>query len=198
LVDASNKAIENAFKKRSNDWSQVQPEWGLANNAAFIIAPRKLTKNVDLAGRSFLHDYTWQNDTHFAILELILTAPMVVTNWINMQYNASVCDNQKFGCGNKVLHNAVASNMGVFEGNGGDLRIGLSLQSLHNGKTWMHQPQRLSVYVAAPQAAITAIIEKHETVRQLIDNNWLYLHHWDGAGEIARYYRGEWTLQTVN
>ncbi len=196
LANESDKKIAHALIKRSRDWSQVQPEWGLANNAAFIIAPRHWTENLNLEGRSFLHDYTWQADTGFAILELILTAPMIVTNWINMQYNASVFDNHKFGCGNKVLHNAVTNNMGVFEGNGGDLRIGLSLQSLHNGKQWMHQPQRLAVYVAAPQEAIEEIINTHENVRQLIDNNWLYLNHWDGSGKIIRYYRGQWLPQT--
>ena len=32
-----------------------------------------------------------------------MTAPMVVTNWINMQYHASTVDNQRYGSGNKVL-----------------------------------------------------------------------------------------------
>lgn len=99
---------------------------------------------MNLQGRSFLHDYQWQKDKDFAVLELIMTAPMVATNWINMQDNASVTDNLKYGCGNKVLHNAVGGNIGVFEGNGGDLRIGLAMQSLHDGEKWMHQPQRLA------------------------------------------------------
>ena len=51
-----------------------------------------------------------------------MTAPMIVTHWINMQYNASMTDNHKFGSGNKLLHNALGGNLGVFEGNAGDLR----------------------------------------------------------------------------
>jgi uncharacterized protein YbcC (UPF0753/DUF2309 family) len=181
------------FQSRARDWSQVRAEWGLANNASFIVAPRHRTRHLNLEGRSFLHDYTWQNDEGFVILELIMTAPMVVTNWINMQYNASVTDNLKYGSGNKVLHNVVGGNIGVFEGNGGDLRIGLPLQSLHDGERWAHQPLRLSVYLAAPRKAIADIAGKHAVVRQLIDNDWLYLFRLDDDGQgIERFYQGEW------
>lgn len=188
----SQKQRNKAYQKRSKDWSQVRPEWGLAGNHSFIIAPRSLTRSLNLAGKVFLHDYDWQQDNAFAVLELLLTAPMVVTHWINMQYNASVTDNQKFGCGNKVLHNAVAGNIGVFEGNGGDLRIGLSMQSVHNGKRWMHTPQRLSVYVDAPQQAIADIVQKHEHIQHLVDNQWLYLFCCQQRNNISRLYQGNW------
>ena len=149
------------------------------------------TRHLDLQGRSFLHDYDQDNDPDFSILERILTAPMLVTHWINMQYNLSVTDNFKFGCGNKVLHNAVGGNIGVFEGNGGDLRIGLSMQSLNDGQKWMHTPVKLAVYVAAPKAAIEDIAAKHDIVRQLIDNGWLYFFQWEGD-KIQRFYQQQW------
>ena len=193
LAEVNPAKLAGLLQKRSRDWSQVRPEWGLANNASFIVAPRAFTRALDLSGRSFLHDYRWQNDEGFNILELIMTAPMIVTNWINMQYNASVADNQKYGSGNKVLHNIVGGNLGVFEGNGGDLRIGLAMQSLHNGKQWMHQPLRLSVYLAAPKQAIADIVKRHEMVADLINNDWLYVFQWDlEAQTLSRYYRGEW------
>jgi uncharacterized protein YbcC (UPF0753/DUF2309 family) len=44
-----------------------------------------------------------------------MTPPMIVTNWINTQYNVSVTDNFKYGNGNKVLHNAIGSNIAIFE-----------------------------------------------------------------------------------
>ncbi len=185
----------SAIRQRSRDWSQVRPEWGLANNACFIVAPRQRTRHLNLEGRSFLHDYCWEADAEqdYATLELIMTAPMVVTHWINMQYNASVTDNLRYGSGNKVLHNVVGGNLGVFEGNSGDLRIGLPLQSLHNGSDWMHQPLRLSVYLDAPAEAIAAIVDKHESVRQLIDNEWLYVFRLDDeANKAPRLYCGEW------
>jgi uncharacterized protein YbcC (UPF0753/DUF2309 family) len=185
-----------AIRKRSRDWSQVRPEWGLANNACFIVAPRERTRHLNLEGRSFLHDYLWEADAEkgYPVLELIITAPMIVTHWINMQYNASVTDNLHYGSGNKVLHNVVGGNLGVFEGNSGDLRIGLPLQSLHDGKQWMHQPLRLSVYLAAPREAIKSIVDKHEMVRELIDNDWLYLFQLDEeSNQVVRLYRGEWS-----
>jgi uncharacterized protein YbcC (UPF0753/DUF2309 family) len=193
-VDPANS--DDAIRQRSRDWSQVRPEWGLANNAAFIVAPRQRTRHIDLGGRSFLHDYDAEADAKngYAVLELIMTAPMVVTHWINMQYNASVTDNARYGSGNKVLHNVVGGSIGVFEGNGGDLRIGLPLQSLHDGERWMHDPQRLSVYLAAPAEAIADIAARHSVVRELIDNDWLYLFRIDDeAGQIQRLYRGQWS-----
>lgn len=190
---------DRLIRKRAKDWSQVRPEWGLANNASFIVAPRHCTRQIDLGGRSFLHDYDWRTDTDYARLELIMTAPMVVTHWINMQYNASVTDPLRYGSGNKVLHNVVGGHLGVFEGNGGDLRIGLPLQSVHDGKDWMHQPLRLSVYIAAPRDAIADIVARHSPIAHLINNGWLYLCQWDTeAGEFSRYVDGAWIVGRTN
>ncbi|WP_252371837.1 putative inorganic carbon transporter subunit DabA, partial [Pseudoalteromonas sp. S558] len=90
LIDNSADEINHAYHQRARDWSQVRPEWGLANNAAFIVAPRAWTRSINLQGRCFLHDYDWESDGDFSILELIMTAPMIFTHWINSQYNASV------------------------------------------------------------------------------------------------------------
>ena len=173
-------------RQRSRDWSQVRPEWALANNAAFIAAPRPRTAAMDLGGRAFLHEYVWQKDEGFKILELIMTAPMGVANWINMQYYGSVVDNPRFGSGNKVLHNIVGGAIGVLEGNGGDLRVGLPLQSLHDGERWVHEPLRLSVFIEAPEAAMDDIIARHDLVRQLVENGWLHLFR---IGEDGAAYR---------
>ncbi len=196
-LDIANDAtgVARALHKRANNWAEVRPEWALANNAAFIVAPRARTRHLDLAGRTFLHDYDWQQDTSLGVLELIMTAPMIVTNWINMQYYASTVDNQRYGSGNKVLHNVVGGRLGVFEGNGGDLRIGLSMQSLHDGHRWQHTPLRLSVFIEAPQTSIDTIIARHDMVRQLLDNEWLYLFRIAPPTErahIARYRKGRW------
>ena len=181
----------NQLRRRANDGAQTRPEWGLAGNAAFLIAPRQRSRGVLLEGRSFLHDYDASQDADGSVLELLMTAPMLVTHWINWQYHASTCAPLQLGSGNKVLHNVVGGNIGVFEGNGGDLRIGLSRQSLHNGDRWVHEPLRLTVIIDAPQHVIEAVIGKHAVVQQLLGNGWLHLWRFDQA-RLLRYDIGDW------
>ncbi|MFW5679210.1 MAG: YbcC family protein [Pseudomonadota bacterium] len=181
--------IDEAVRQRSRDWSQVRPEWGLAGCRAFVAAPRRRTTGLSLDGRAFLHSYEWQKDEGFGVLELIMTAPMVVASWISLQYYGSTVANEVFGSGNKVLHN-VTGNLGVLEGNGGDLRVGLPWQSVHDGERLIHEPLRLNVVIEAPIEAMNAVIAKHEMVRQLVDNGWLHLFAMDGSGRIAQRYVG--------
>lgn len=162
------------LRKRSRDWSQVRPEWGLAGNAAFVVAPRSRTRGLDLGGRVFLHDYDRTADADLSVLELILTAPMIVTNWINLQYYASSVDNRLWGSGDKVSQNVVGT-FGVLQGGGGDLRTGLPLQSVHDGERLVHEPLRLSVLVEAERSAIDGILTRHPGVSQLVENGWLHL-----------------------
>jgi uncharacterized protein YbcC (UPF0753/DUF2309 family) len=157
------------------------------------VAPRARSRHLNLAGRSFLHDYDHRLDPDLAVLTLIMTAPMVVTHWINMQYHASTVDNRRYGSGNKVLHNVVGGRLGVFEGNGGDLRIGLPMQSLHDGQALRHTPLRLSVFIEAPRAAINTVMAGHDIVRQLVGNGWLHLFRIDPeTGAIEQHHRGAW------
>lgn len=188
--------VDRAVLARSRDWSQVRPEWGLAGNAAFIAAPRDRTQGLDLGGRCFLHSYDWQKDTGFGVLELIMTAPMVVASWINLQYYASTVNNRVFGAGNKVLHNVVGT-IGVLEGNAGDLKVGLPWQSVHDGTRFVHAPLRLNVFIAAPIAAINAVIEKHQGVRELVDHQWLHLFALTDNGHVSQRYRGELTWEDL-
>ena len=188
-------ALLEQMRRRANDGAQTRPEWGLAGNAAFLIAPRARSLGAVLEGRAFLHDYDATNDADGSVLELLMTAPMLVTHWINWQYHSSTCDPRRLGSGNKVLHNVVGGRIGVFEGNGGDLRIGLARQSLHDGRQWRHEPLRLTVVIDAPAEAIERVIANHAVVRQLLDNDWLHLWRFVDDGGLERYSRGQW--QTV-
>ena len=178
--------VDGKVLARSRDWSQVRPEWGLAGNAAFIAAPRHRTRGRNLGGRAFLHSYDWQADEGFGVLTLIMCAPMVVASWINLQYYGSTVNNRAFGSGNKVLHNVVGT-LGVIEGNAGDLKTGLPWQSVHDGKRFIHEPLRLNVVIEAPEAAINDVISAHANVRELVDNDWLWLFRIDDAGNLHRY-----------
>ncbi|MFO0806621.1 MAG: DUF2309 domain-containing protein [Gemmataceae bacterium] len=167
--------LSRLLGRRTRDWSEVRPEWGLARNAAFIAARRCRTRGGDLQGRAFLHEYDAAADADASVLTLILSAPMVVASWINLQYFASTVDNDVFGCGDKTLHNRVGA-LGVVLGNGGDLRTGLPLQSVHAGNgRWFHEPLRLQVVVEAPTDRIDRVLAAQPGVRELVDNGWVRL-----------------------
>ena len=186
--DSSN--TDKAILGRSKDWSQIRPEWGLAGCSAFVVAPRERTKGINLEGKSFLHSYNWKKDAGFSVLELIMTAPMVVTSWINLQYYGSAVDNKQYGSGNKTLHN-VTAGLGVLEGYSGDLRVGLPFQAVHDGDQYQHEPQRLQVVIEAPIEAMNDILEKHQSVRDLCDNGWIYLLAMDANGQVSHRYTGD-------
>jgi len=183
--------FDSGGAERSKDWSEVRPEWGLAGNAAFIAAPRSRTRLLDLGGRVFLHDYDSAADTDGSVLALILTAPVVVASWINLQYYGSTVNNNLFGSGNKVLHNMVGT-FGVWEGNAGDLRTGLPMQSLHDGSTWRHEPLRLQVFVEAPRESIDAVLKAHSEVSRLVENDWIHLVAMEGEAFYDRKAAGQW------
>ena len=162
-------------ERRAADWAETRPEWGLAGNAGFVVGPRELTDGLDLDGRSFLHSYDWTTDPDGDALEAIMAGPMVVTQWINTQYYFATVDNAAFGSGSKVTQNPVG-NVGVYQGNGGDLMSGLPLQSLMSADDDpYHQPLRLSTVIHAPVERVTEILDANGEVTQLLDNNWLSL-----------------------
>ncbi len=181
---------EGAVPGRSRDWAETRPEWALAGCRAFIAAPRTRTAGRNLAGRAFLHDYDWKQDRGFGILELILTAPVVVASWISLQYYGSTVAPGVFGGGNKLLHN-VTGGIGVVEGNGGLLRPGLPWQSVHDGEAYAHEPLRLSVCIEAPREAMADILRRHDAVRALFDNGWLHLFALNEEGHMAWRYAGD-------
>ena len=167
----------------------MRPEWGLAGCQAFIAAPRSRTTGRDLEGRVFLNTYDWHEDRDFGVLELILTAPVIVTIWISLQYYGSTVAPQVFGAGNKLLHN-ITSGIGVFEGSGGLLRGGVPWQSIRDGENFVHEPLRMSVAIEAPREAISAALEGHPDVRKLFDNRWLHLFALDDRGRMTWRYAG--------
>jgi uncharacterized protein len=184
--------------RRSQDWSEVRPEWGLARNAAFIIGPRRLTKALDLEGRCFLHSYNWVKDEQLTALETILTAPMVVAEWINTQYLFSTIDNVTYGSGSKVTHN-VTGKIGVMQGNSSDLMHGLPLQSVNSTDVMnYHQPQRLLTVIYAPRKNVSEIINRQEILKTLFFNSWVHVIVIEPTENQAYQLQttGEWYLLT--
>jgi uncharacterized protein YbcC (UPF0753/DUF2309 family) len=178
---------------RSADWANVRPEWGLSGNAAFLIGRRKLTKDVNLQGRVFLNSYDPEQDGEGKILEKIMTAPLIVGEWINMEHYFSGVDPWFWGSGSKVIHNVV-SGVGVMPGSQGDLLTGLPLQTVNDGAAHFHEPMRLLTVIEAPTARISQVIGKHALLQQLFHNGWVNLVAIDpGTQDFCRYYRdGRW------
>ncbi|ELY82495.1 DUF2309 domain-containing protein [Natrinema pallidum] len=172
-ASADGEAAVDEVERKAADWAETRPEWGLAGNASFVIGPRELTADQDLDGRAFLHSYDWTVDPDGDALEAILTGPLVVTQWINNQYYFATVDNAAYGSGSKVTQNPVG-NVGVVQGNGGDLLTGLPLQSLkRDDERPFHQPLRLTAVIHAPLERVTEILRDHEDVRVLLDNGWI-------------------------
>ncbi len=192
---------------RGHDWAQVRPEWGLAGNAAFVVGPRSITAGLDLACRVFLHSYDADADHDGTALETILTAPLVVAQWISAQYYFSAVDPDVFGAGDKMLHNPVGG-IGVVLGEGGDLQVGLPAQAVAVGEERMHEPLRLLAIVQAPLTRIEAIIERNDVLQELIGGKWITVagrshgdEHWSirsPAGTWVNWYPADASVDHTN
>ncbi|SCL25497.1 hypothetical protein GA0070616_3116 [Micromonospora nigra] len=160
---------------RAVDWAQVRPEWALVGNAAFIAAPRELTAGHDLGCRTFLHSYDWSTDPDAAALEAIMTGPLVVAVWINLQYYFSTVDPRRLGAGTKTVHSVLGDGLGVLPGTGGDLCTGLPWQSVGVGGELTHEPLRLLAVVQAPRSLVVTVLDRNPALRQLAGGGWFSL-----------------------
>ncbi|MDQ5921681.1 MAG: uncharacterized protein QG673_1740 [Pseudomonadota bacterium] len=160
--------------ERKSNWAELVPEMALANNAAFIIAPRDLTANLHLERRTFLHSYDPDLDQDGEILNFIFNAPVIVGHWINSQYYFSTTDMDTYGAGNKAIHNVVGK-FGVMEGNFSDYKIGLPLQSVAYKNKLVHQPLRLLVVVYAKQKQIDKILANSPILAAMFRGRWAHL-----------------------
>ena len=181
-------------RERSVDWSQVRPEWGLSGNTSFIIGRRELTAGLNLEGRVFLHSYDYREDPTDRLLEVLLTAPQVVAQWINMEHYFSAVDNDVYGGGSKIYHNVVG-RIGIMSGPWSDLRLGLAWQTVMNGDVPYHEPMRLLTIVEAPRGRIDKLIARHEVLQHFYHNEWVHLAALDPADGLWYRYlpSGAWS-----
>jgi uncharacterized protein len=174
-------------RRRSGDWSEVRPEWGLSGNAAFLIGRRELIRGIDLEGRVFLHSYDYREDPAGRLLEIVMTGPQVVGQWINMEHYFSTVDPDVYGSGSKIYHNVVG-RFGVMSGPQSDLRTGLARQTVMDGPRPFHEPMRLFTVIEAPRERITGIIRRHRVLQHLYENEWVRLAALDPEEQIFYYY----------
>ena len=174
-------------RRRSSDWSQVRPEWGLSGNAAFIIARRSLTRGINLEGRVFLHSYDYQGDPDGRLLEAVMTGPQVVGQWINMEHYFSAVDQDVYGSGSKIYHNVVG-RLGIMTGPQSDLRTGLAWQTVMNGSRPYHEAMRLLTVIEAPRDRIDKVIRNQRLLQRLYDNEWMQLFALDPQLQLCYRY----------
>ncbi len=181
-------------RQRGTDWSQVRPEWGLSSNATFLIGRREWTKGLDLGGRVFMHSYDYREDPSTRFLAVLLTAPQVVAQWINMEHYFSAVDNEVYGSGSKIYHNVVG-RFGIMAGPWSDLRLGLARQTVMNGEMPYHELMRLLTIVEAPRTGIEKLISRHDLLQHYYHNEWVHLIVLDPSDGGWYRYRtnGEWT-----
>ena len=174
-------------RRRSSDWSQVRPEWGLSGNAAFIVARRRLTRGINLEGRVFLHSYDYRGDPDGRLLEAVMTGPQVVGQWINMEHYFSAVDQEVYGSGSKIYHNVVG-RLGIMSGMQSDLRTGLAWQTVMNGSRPYHEAMRLLTVIEAPRDRIDKVIGNQRLLQRLYDNEWMHLFALDPEVQLCYRY----------
>lgn len=174
LESQSPRRLLDRTRARGRDWAEPVAELGLAGNMAFVVGPRSMTEGLDLARRVFLHSYEAAGDRDGSVLAGILTAPLVVAQWINAQYYFSTTDPDLFGAGTKAVHN-ILGDVGLLSGPSGDLRRGLPLQSVRAGSRLLHEPVRLLAVVQGNLEHIDAAITGSITLARLVANEWISL-----------------------
>jgi hypothetical protein len=167
--------LVSSQKSELGAWWQAFPEFGLSGNVGAIIAPRSLTKGLDLAGKYFLHDYEYRDDHDGNVLANILSGPGQVMQMINSQYNFTVLDSRNFSSGDKTRLN-VFTQAGVLVGAGGALQRGMPWQAIGtSAQSPQHKPERLQIYIAAPQEVVNRALEL-TPLTELVRNGWISLH----------------------
>ncbi|MCA9064235.1 MAG: DUF2309 domain-containing protein, partial [Planctomycetaceae bacterium] len=139
---------------RSEDLSQVRPEYNHATNSLCFVGRREWSRGLFLDRRAFLTSYDpAQDDEESSILARILSAVIPVCAGINLEYYFSTVDTEGYGCGSKLPHN-ITSLLGVMTGAASDLRPGLSAQMVE-----IHEPLRILFVVETTPAAMERIMK---------------------------------------
>lgn len=181
-------------ERRSEDLSQVRPEYNHATDALCFVGRRAWSRSLYLDRRSFLTSYDPSiDDENGTIVARILGAAIPVCAGISLEYYFSAVDNAKYGSGSKLPHNLV-SLLGVMEGASSDLRTGLYQQMIE-----IHEPMRLMFVIETTEAIMTKIMNENEAIGRLCRGEWVRLAIMDPkTGELSQFKDGEFAAYRPN
>lgn len=171
---------------RSEDLSQVRPEYDHSTNALCFVGRREWSKGLFLDRRAFMQSYDpTQDDEEATILNRILTAAVPVCSGINLVFYFSTVDTAVYGCGTKLPHN-ITSLLGVMEGPCSDLRTGMYQQVVE-----FHEAMRILFVIDTTPEKMLGIIRRNPDVGRLVVNEWVQLAVIDpDSGAIQLYDNG--------
>ncbi|WP_197203783.1 DUF2309 domain-containing protein [Crateriforma conspicua] len=186
-IDVSPEEALRHVQRRSEDLSQVRPEYNHATDALCFVGRRDWSRSLFLDRRAFLTSYDPSiDDESGTILARILAAAIPVCAGINLEYYFSAVDNVKYGSGSKLPHNLV-SLLGVMEGASSDLRTGLYHQMIE-----IHEPMRLLFVIETTEAVMNQIMNENEAIGRLCRGEWVRLAILDpDSGELSQFDGGE-------
>jgi uncharacterized protein YbcC (UPF0753/DUF2309 family) len=170
-------AIEH-IAGRAVDYSQARPELGHATIAVGFVGRRYLSQGLFMDRRCFLISYDANVDPDGSFLERLLLSAGPVGAGISLEYYFSAVNNEKYGCGSKIVHN-LSGLFGVMEGANSDLRTGLPQQMIE-----IHEPMRLQLVVEATTQTLTEIYMRQPSIQELVGNGWILLSAKDPDSEV--------------
>lgn len=185
-LDVSPVEALRHVERRSEDLSQVRPEYNHATDALCFVGRRAWSRSLFLDRRAFLTSYDpGIDDSDGTILARILAAAIPVCAGINLEYYFSTVDNTKYGSGSKLPHNLV-SLLGVMEGASSDLRTGLYQQMIE-----IHEPMRLMFVIETTKTIMNQIMNQNEAIGRLCHGEWVRLAIKDpDTGELSQFKAG--------
>jgi uncharacterized protein len=154
---------------RATSIFEPRPEYNHSNNLYCIVGRRKLTRDLFMDRRAFLHSYDPDKDAAGNIMVRILSAIIPVCGGINLEYLFSRIDNSVYGAGTKLPHNVIGL-LGVANGVEGDLRTGLPQQMIE-----VHEPARLLIVAEQTCAILDKTIANIGELKEWLDNDWVLL-----------------------
>jgi uncharacterized protein len=154
---------------RASSIFEPRPEYNHSNNLYCIVGRRKLTRDLFMDRRAFLHSYDSNTDPSGNIMVRVLSAIIPVCGGINLEYLFSRIDNSVYGAGTKLPHNVIGL-LGVANGVEGDLRTGLPQQMIE-----VHEPARLLIVIEQSPSILDKAIANIGDLKGWLDNEWVRL-----------------------